>query len=210
MSRIAAYRHESGNRIEVHRADAFALPADALVYGRRSPIDRTLGELPRKPLRPSLAKLLRRRVRSVEGTADLPWKRAFAVDYHPRAGALDGHHTLYLYLDLTNLTWVLRQEFGARSILLLPLSWRNPAVVAHATVRMVLSQSWNDFQMRESCRRHGDGPPAWMPPPCTFLLVDLHDPSPFVEAIEDGNRRFGEWLSHPSLSDPLLTPEDTL
>lgn len=97
---------------------------------------------------------------------------------------------------MNNLTWHLRQHMNARRILILPLSWRNPAVVAFATVKAILLQNWHDVDIRKSCLRDGSALPPWMPDACTYVLADLRDVWPFTDVIEDNDDLLRPWTTY--------------
>lgn len=84
---------------------------------------------------------------------------------------------------------------GAERVLILPFSWRNPQVVAVATVAALCNYShfrrMNQLLVRRSmwneAAAHYNA--AWceeLPRPRCFMVADLEDPSPYEEALENG------------------------
>ncbi len=202
----SAYKHPSGIRLEIHRADAFDIPADMLLFGKtaalRERIEQTAGkafEAYAPGAFPRATTPCGRPLTAVRSDR-LPWPLAVSMRYHPRNGPLDAMaitpphmpHVWKLFFDLDFLLNTFGGQHGAERVLFLPFSWRNPRVIALATVGAICHYSqhrrrtqllvrrsmWN-----EAAAEHNAEWLAELSRPRCFMIADLSDPSPYEEVL---------------------------
>jgi hypothetical protein len=199
---------EDGDHVEVRTADALTIPADAAVFGKCPPVRAALEAATGarfEPWRCGPGDLLPKDLlQSSRG----PWRRAVSLAYHPRRRPLPERprpaacsHAGRLIVELNALFGRL-ERLGATTILILPLSWRNPDVVIPATVAALWWHCW----ARATFGRVPDGARrARRPPPAhTFILADRDDASIYIPALENRDDRLRDALVKTLISSDRL------
>jgi hypothetical protein len=182
------YSHPSGFRVEVRTADAFDLPADALVFGGSVALRRRLESLAGKRFRP-FEHANGVRPADLLLSDRLPWRKVVSYRYHPRrtrifwpttSPAPPAAHILTL---TSELFWLLRStERGLtfpERVLLLPLGWRCPEVS---------SAAWTAALWRYGEERQRDVSAR------TFILADMKDSSPYLPLLDNRNAAMYQML----------------
>lgn len=192
---VASYRLE-GRPIEVWRGDALAMPAGAVLFGRGRPLRARLEAMTGRQFEPAPRPTFYDRKYEflpIDPASPLPWRLAVSLDYRPRNVRVDARQT---YPNLTHVdklsddVWGVIAEALQRTrttqpepLVLLPLSCRNPQVVAVAQVLAIWSTVVDWLPISQSKG------------PSVFRLVDLTDPSPFIGALEDQDEIITRTLS---------------
>ena len=143
MTLARAYTVGQRTRVE-HEADVFGVPADALVFGRCGTVRSRAEAISGKCFEPALALPYVDWPCAHFASTDLPWHYALSVGYRARSRAPFATFTMprlphvsRLARGLGGLLHTLRHRSAARTVAIMPLSWRNPEVVACATISAV-------------------------------------------------------------------------
>lgn len=192
---VASYRLD-GRSVEVWRGDALTMPAGIVLFGRSRPLRARLEAKTGRQFEPATRPTFYGRkyeVLPIGPESHLPWRLAISLDYRPRNVRVDARqtHPNLTHVDkLSDDVWGVIAEALQRTrttqpepLALLPLSCRNPQVVAVAQVLAVWSTVVDWLPISQS---KGSS---------VFRLVDLTDPSPFVEALEDQDEIITRTLS---------------
>lgn len=172
------------------------MPAGVLIFGRNPPLRTQLEALSGRRFESASRPTVNGRkyeVLPLEPAPHLPWRLAVSLDYRPRNVRLDARQTppKLTHVDKLSddISGVMHeasrrvQTLKPQPLMLLPLSCRNPQVVAVAQVLAI----WSTIV-------------DWLPvsrtkAPLVFRLVDLTDPSPFIEALDDEDEIITRTLS---------------
>ncbi len=181
---VAAYRL-NGRRVEVWQGDALAKPAGVALFGRCRPLRAQLESLAGKPFEPAPKPTVWGRRFDLlaidRPRSGLSWRLAVSLGYRPRKVRVDARqtHPNMTHIDkLSDDVWwalgyALKRTGGIDSITLLPLSCRNPEVVAVAETLAIWSAIIDGLPF---CGSQAS---------VTFRLFDLADVSPYLRVLEN-------------------------
>jgi hypothetical protein len=135
---IVCYGHATGVRVEIRRADALEISADVAIIGKSPPLHKHLQELTGMFFQPFESPQYRglRRITTLQSN-EFTWKRIFSMHYNSRRVKPDSLHTHQLCHDIYNLMTALCECYKPRTVLILPLSCRNPEIIAIATTQAI-------------------------------------------------------------------------
>jgi hypothetical protein len=135
-------------RLELHDADAFLVPADAMVFGRCTVVRNRAEAMAGRPFEPATTLTDVGWPCAQLTSLDLPWHHAVSIDYRPRSRDPFAvftmprlPHVARLARALEGLLFSLRHRMAVKTVAIMPLSSRNPEVVACATISAVRCQA---------------------------------------------------------------------
>lgn len=182
---VASYRL-NGHSVDVWQGDALTMPAGVVLLGRARSLRSQLEAMTGGRFEPADRPTIHGRkfeFLSMGAATQPPWRLAVSLDYRPRNVRVDARQTSpnLTHVDKLSddISWVIddalrrTQTTQPEPLMLLPLSCRNPEVVAVAQVLAVWSiiVDWLPVSRRKA--------------PSVFRFADSNDVSPFVDALEN-------------------------
>jgi hypothetical protein len=138
------YKHASGIRVEIRRAEALEIEADAAIIGKSPGLRRLLEELTGEFFQEfdNKGHAMGREAKILRANS-FRWTNIFSFQYSPRSVRADSLHTYRLSLDIQLLIYNVYKRYKPHRVLILPLAWRNPGIIAVATTQAIANFAYH-------------------------------------------------------------------
>ena len=131
------YSHISGVKVHILRTDAFNIKADAAIIGKSKRTLQKIEEMAGGVFKPYRKTRYAERQVKILRAEDFIWSNILSINYNPSNANIDSMHLFNLVNDILFVINTIRTESRPKTILILPLSWRNIDFICKAVVLSV-------------------------------------------------------------------------